>query len=173
MMLSRRSEWRHQSTAARSRTRRPATRVTADTEEPSARNADRPAGGADHHRLAGTVRAKQPEEDARRHAPAQPVQRLRPVAVDVRQPFDEEGGATALEIDHSLHRIQRGMPRNTPAATIVDQERKTMKPENDNVRHSAARPVEPEYAMPGCDTGPLGRLRFVVGEFVALVRRRR
>ena len=46
-----------------------------------------------------------------------------------------------------------------------------MKPENDNLRHSA-RPVEPEYAMPGCDTGPLGRLRFVVGEFVALVRRR-
>jgi hypothetical protein len=64
------------------------------------------------------------------------------------------------------------MPRNTPAATIVGRERKVMKPESDKAQHSAVCRVEPEYAVPGCDTGPLGRLRFVVGELAALVRRR-
>ena len=79
---------------------------------------------SDQRRLSRAVRSKQAKERTGRDPQAQRVQSKRPVAVDLRQPLDEERGVGAVEVDgHSqtLRAVVVGIAGSTaiePSAAV-------------------------------------------------------
>ncbi len=65
-------------------------RVVAEDEDPTGRRPHEAGDRADQRRLTGTVRAEQAEEATSRDPQLQPVQRMRPVGVDLRQAVNEQ-----------------------------------------------------------------------------------
>ena len=70
----------------------------AEHEDPPGGRAHEPGDGADQRRLAGAVRAEQPEERATRNPQLELVERARPVAVHLRQALDLERDSRAIEV---------------------------------------------------------------------------
>jgi hypothetical protein len=77
--------------------------VVTEHKDPASRRTHQSRGSADQGRLAGPIRAQQPNERSRRHAQAELIERLRPIGVDLRQTLHPQRAAGAVQLSRPIH----------------------------------------------------------------------